>query len=118
MEFLRRHTALLILGVIIALTAIITPSIRRAVCRLKNSISRIVSYNRYVAIKLHNTLTGRIEVFKPIKSGEVRMYHCGPTAYSIQHIGNLSMFVFTDILRRTLEYYNFKVKQVINITDF
>src|SRR3989338_5765194 len=46
------------------------------------------------------------------------MYHCGPTAYSIQHIGNLSMFVFTDILRRTLEYYNFKVKQVINITDF
>ena len=71
-----------------------------------------------MAIKLHNTLTGEIEVFKPIKSGEVRMYHCGPTAYSIQHIGNLSMFVFTDILRRTLEYYDFKVKQVINITDF
>jgi cysteinyl-tRNA synthetase len=46
------------------------------------------------------------------------MYHCGPTVYGIQHIGNLSMFVFTDVLRRTLEYNNFKVKQVINITDF
>lgn len=46
------------------------------------------------------------------------MYHCGPTVYGVQHIGNLSMFVFTDILRRTLEYSDFKVKQVINITDF
>lgn len=46
------------------------------------------------------------------------MYNCGPTVYGIQHIGNLSMFVFTDILKRTLEYHNFKVKQVINFTDF
>lgn len=46
------------------------------------------------------------------------MYHCGPTVYGPQHIGNLSMFVFTDILRRTLEYTGFKVEQVINFTDF
>jgi cysteinyl-tRNA synthetase len=46
------------------------------------------------------------------------MYNCGPTVYGVQHIGNLSMFVFTDVLRRTLEYNGFKVKQVINITDF
>lgn len=46
------------------------------------------------------------------------MYHCGPTVYGVQHIGNLSMFVFTDILRRALELEDYKVQQVINFTDF
>ena len=50
-------------------------------------------------------------------SGEVRMYHCGPTVYDYAHIGNLRAYVFADILRRTFEYWDFKVKQVINITD-
>ena len=69
-------------------------------------------------IQLQNTLSGRKEEFKPINSGYVSMYNCGPTVYGRQHLGNLSMFVFTDILRRTLEYAGFEVKQVINITDF
>ena len=54
----------------------------------------------------------------PPQAKEVRMYNCGPTVYGRQHIGNLSMFVFTDILRRTLEANAFKVRQVINFTDF
>ena len=45
------------------------------------------------------------------------MYNCGPTVYGPQHIGNLSMFVFVDILRRALEYNRYHVKQVINFTD-
>ncbi|PIR84115.1 cysteine--tRNA ligase [Candidatus Kaiserbacteria bacterium CG10_big_fil_rev_8_21_14_0_10_51_14] len=49
---------------------------------------------------------------------EVRMYNCGPTVYGLQHIGNLSMFVCTDVLRRALEYNHLTVKQVINFTDF
>ncbi len=69
-------------------------------------------------LTLHNTLTGNKDVFKSLEEGKVRMYNCGPTAYDRQHIGNLSMFVFTDILRKTLEYSGFKVNQVINITDF
>ncbi|MDO8729182.1 MAG: cysteine--tRNA ligase [bacterium] len=68
-------------------------------------------------IKLHNTLTGRLEEFKPIKSGEVGMYHCGPTVYDYAHIGNLRSYIFADILRRTFEYLDFEVRQVINITD-
>ena len=71
-----------------------------------------------MAIKLYNTLTGKLEEFTSIKPNEVKMYNCGPTVYGIQHIGNLSMFVFTDTLRRTLEYHDLDVKQVINITDF
>lgn len=69
-------------------------------------------------IRLQNTLTGNKEEFSPLNPGVVKMYHCGPTLYGRQHIGNLAMFVFTDILRRTLEYKKLEVKQVINFTDF
>lgn len=69
-------------------------------------------------INLHNTLTNKKEKFTPLNPGVVSMYHCGPTLYGPQHIGNLSMYVFTDILRRTLEHGGLLVKQVINFTDF
>ncbi len=69
-------------------------------------------------LHLYNTLTGANERFElPAIANKVRMYNCGPTVYDRQHIGNLSMYVFTDVLRRALEYYGFAVKQVINITD-
>lgn len=68
---------------------------------------------------LHNTLSGEQQAFYlPPRVNTVRMYNCGPTVYGRQHIGNLSMFIFTDVLRRTLEYNDFAVKQVINFTDF
>jgi len=68
-------------------------------------------------LRLYNTLTRKKEEFKPIKKGEVGMYVCGPTVYWYQHIGNLKAYIFADILRRTLEYNDYKVKQVINVTD-
>ena len=45
------------------------------------------------------------------------MYNCGPTVYDYVHIGNLRSFIFADILRRTLEYFGYKVEQTMNITD-
>lgn len=69
-------------------------------------------------IYFHNTLTGSKDKFETLEHGSVKMYNCGPTLYDIQHIGNLSMFVFTDVLRRTLEYGGYRVNQVINFTDF
>jgi cysteinyl-tRNA synthetase len=67
---------------------------------------------------LYNTRGKELQPFTlSPRSDTVRMYNCGPTVYGPQHIGNLSMFVFTDVLRRTLEYNGFPVKQVINITD-
>lgn len=69
-------------------------------------------------LNLQNTLTGTKETFSPLEPGVVKMYHCGPTLYGKQHIGNLSMYVFTDILRRALEHAGLEVKQVINFTDF
>ncbi len=70
-----------------------------------------------MALKFYNTLTRVKEDFTPIDATEVRMYTCGPTVYDYVHIGNLRSFLFADILRRTLEYGGFKVKQVMNITD-
>ena len=72
---------------------------------------------RGAPVYLHNTLSGEKELFTPQKETQVKMYNCGPTVYGPQHIGNLSMYVFVDILRRTLEYNEYKVKQVINFTD-
>lgn len=69
-----------------------------------------------VPLVLYNTRTDHLDTFTT-SAPYVRMYNCGPTVYDTQHMGNLSMFVFTDILRRTLEYNGFDVKQVINITD-
>ncbi len=68
-------------------------------------------------MKLHNTLTGQVEEFKPIETGKVGMYHCGPTVYDYVHIGNLRSYVFADILRRALAQDGYEVNQVINITD-
>lgn len=70
-----------------------------------------------MSLKLYNTLTGKKEEFKPIESGKVGMYNCGPTVYNNAHIGNLRAYIFTDILRRTLEWNGYKVKQVMNVTD-
>lgn len=68
-------------------------------------------------LKLFNTLTRKKETFKPLKDSEVGLYTCGPTVYDYAHIGNLRTYVFEDILRRTLEYNNYKVNHVMNITD-
>ncbi len=45
-------------------------------------------------IQLHNTLSGKIEPFVPLKPGQVGMYTCGPTVYDYAHIGNYRTFVF------------------------
>ena len=68
-------------------------------------------------IKLYNTLTKKIDDFKPLKTDFVRQYDCGPTVYFYAHIGNMWRYVISDLLRRVLEYNGYQVKQVMNITD-
>ncbi len=68
-------------------------------------------------VRLLNTLSGELAPLEPLHDREIRMYHCGPTVYGYAHIGNLRSFVANDILRRTLEYAGYSVKQVMNITD-
>jgi len=68
-------------------------------------------------LKLYNYLTKKKEIFKPLKKGFVDLYTCGPTVYDSAHLGNLRTYIFTDLLRRTLEYNGLQVRQVMNITD-
>jgi cysteinyl-tRNA synthetase len=68
-------------------------------------------------LKFRNTLSGKVEEFKPIRPGEVGMYYCGPTVWNYGHIGNFRSTVAADILRRYLEFKGFKVNHVMNITD-
>jgi cysteinyl-tRNA synthetase len=68
-------------------------------------------------LKLFNTLSREKETFIPLVPGEVKMYSCGPTVYNRPHIGNLRTFLWSDLLRRYLEWRGLRVKQVMNITD-
>jgi cysteinyl-tRNA synthetase len=68
-------------------------------------------------LRFHNTLTGRVEEFRPMNEGEVRYYYCGPTVWDYGHIGNFRSAVAADILRRYLKFKGYKVTHVMNITD-
>ena len=68
-------------------------------------------------MKLHNTLTRKIEAFTPLGDNTARIYSCGPTVYDHAHIGNLSAYIFADTLRRALREAGFDVKHVMNYTD-
>lgn len=66
---------------------------------------------------LYNTLTRKIEKFKPLNPPLVTFYTCGPTVYDYTHLGHMRTYVNNDLLKRTLIYLGYKVKHVMNITD-
>lgn len=68
-------------------------------------------------LKLYNTLSRKLEIFKPLKGKSVGLYTCGPTVYNYAHVGNLRTYVFEDILERVLRLDGYSVKRVMNITD-
>jgi len=68
-------------------------------------------------MQLYNTLTKKIEKFKPINQSIVGFYTCGPTVYDYTHIGHMRTYVNNDLLKRSLTYLGYKVKHVMNITD-
>ena len=72
-----------------------------------------------MALKLFNTLARSVQEFAPLDPAQkkVGMYCCGPTVYDFAHIGNWRTFVFADLVRRYLEFKNFQVAHVMNITD-
>ncbi|NIO47872.1 MAG: cysteine--tRNA ligase [Candidatus Aminicenantes bacterium] len=68
-------------------------------------------------IRFFNTLSGKLEPFKPIVEGKVKLYTCGPTVYDFAHIGNFRAYIFEDLLKRFLIFRGYKVTHVMNITD-
>ncbi len=68
-------------------------------------------------LKVHNSLSGKKEIFEPINDGHVGMYVCGPTVYSNVHLGNCRTFMSFDMIFRYLKHLGYKVRYVRNITD-
>lgn len=72
-----------------------------------------------MGLKFFNTLSRSVQDFVPLDPAgkNVGMYCCGPTVYDFAHIGNWRTFVFSDLVRRYLEFKGYSVHHVMNITD-
>jgi cysteinyl-tRNA synthetase len=70
-----------------------------------------------MTLKIHNTLSRRLEVFQPIEPGHVRMFVCGMTIYDLCHVGHARMMMAFDVVQRWLKVSGYRVTYVRNITD-
>lgn len=71
-------------------------------------------------LKVFNTLGREKQEFIPLNDKSISFYHCGPTVYWTQHLGNMRAMVMGDLIRRSLMYLypQHEVKYVRNYTDF
>jgi cysteinyl-tRNA synthetase len=70
-----------------------------------------------MTLRIHNTLTRRLETFVPLEDGHVRMYVCGITVYDLCHVGHARMMMAFDVVYRWLQASGWRVTYVRNITD-
>lgn len=68
-------------------------------------------------MKIYNSLTDKLEEFKPIHEKKVSMYVCGPTVYNYVHIGNMRPVITFDMVYNYLKYIGYEVKYASNFTD-
>ena len=70
-----------------------------------------------MTLHIHNSLTGKKELFVPIMPGKVGMYVCGMTVYDYCHLGHARVMVVFDMVVRYLRALGYNVTYVRNITD-
>ncbi len=68
-------------------------------------------------LRIHNSMSGQKEEFRPIHAGRAGMYVCGVTVYDYCHVGHARCYVAFDVIRRWLQYRGLDVTYVRNITD-
>jgi cysteinyl-tRNA synthetase len=68
-------------------------------------------------LKIHNTMTGKKELFVPLQHDHVRMYVCGITPYDVAHVGHGRVYVTFDMLYRLLRFLGYNVRYCRNFTD-
>jgi cysteinyl-tRNA synthetase len=68
-------------------------------------------------LSIYNTLTGKKEPFQSLQPKTVRMYVCGVTVYDYCHIGHARSALVFDVIRRYLEFSDYRVEFVKNFTD-
>ena len=77
----------------------------------------ILRNNKFMSLRIYNTLGRAIEPFSPLTDGHVRMYVCGMTIYDLCHIGHARMMMAFDVIQRWLKASGYRVTYVRNITD-
>ena len=70
-----------------------------------------------MTIRIYNTLSKKKELFKPLKTGMIKMYVCGPTVYDSCHLGHARSVVVFDVITRYLKECGYKITYVRNFTD-
>jgi cysteinyl-tRNA synthetase len=68
-------------------------------------------------LRIHNSMTGLKQEFRPIHAGRAGMYVCGVTVYDYCHVGHARCYVVFDVIRRWLQHRGLDVTYVRNITD-
>ena len=68
-------------------------------------------------MRFYNTMSNKIEEFKTIEDGKVKMYVCGPTVYNYIHLGNARPIIVFDTLARYFKYKRYDVTYIQNFTD-
>lgn len=68
-------------------------------------------------LTIHNSMTGRKEVFEPLVPGRVQMYVCGVTVYDESHLGHGRSALIFDVIRNYLRFSGYAVTYVRNFTD-
>src|SRR5579863_2978678 len=68
-------------------------------------------------LRIHNSMSGQKEEFRPIHAGRAGMYVCGVTVYDHIHVGHARCYVAFDVIRRWLQHRGLDVTYVRNITD-
>lgn len=70
-----------------------------------------------VGLRLHDTYTGAVRDFVPLRPGQASIYLCGATVQGLPHIGHVRSGVAFDVLRRWLLAKGFDVAFIRNVTD-
>jgi cysteinyl-tRNA synthetase len=68
-------------------------------------------------LRLHDTYSGGVRDFAPLRPGHVSIYLCGATVQSVPHIGHIRSGVAFDVLRRWLTAKGLDVAFIRNVTD-
>lgn len=81
------------------------------------STSLFVSETVPETLRFYNTLSGKLEPLEPLAPGKVSIYSCGPSLDGPPDLGLCRRVVFSDVLRRYLEYRGYQVKYAMNLGD-
>ena len=68
-------------------------------------------------LRIYNTLSGKKESLKPLKSKRVNLFVCGPTVYDFSHIGHARTYVIFDCFAKYLKQLGYQVFYLQNITN-